>query len=167
YDRLTRNWQGQAVEEERAERNLSRLGPAIALVYAVAFSFVSWDFVMSLEPHWFSTLIGPYFFMGAFLGGIALTALVAVIYRRTLGLENALIPPQFHDLGKMTFGFCVFWAYMFWSQYLVIWYGQLPWEQTFVIHRLSQPYTPFAIFMFFGLFVIPFFGLLGVKPKKT
>ncbi|HLU25277.1 MAG TPA: hypothetical protein VKZ58_06180 [Longimicrobiales bacterium] len=167
YDRLTRNWQGQAVEEERAERNLSRLGPALALVYAVAFSFVAWDYVMSLEPHWFSTLIGPYFFMGAFLGGIALTALTAVICRGTLGLEKALVPPQFHDLGKMTFGFCVFWAYMFWSQYIVIWYGQLPWEQAFLIHRLSKPYGPFALFVFLGLFVIPFFGLLGVKPKKT
>src|SRR5690606_25704192 len=83
------------------------------------------------------------------------------------GLERAIEPPQFHDLGKLTFSFCIFWAYLFWSQYLVIWYGKLPWEQAFVIHRLQQPYAPVAVLVFFALFVLPFFGLLGVRAKKT
>src|SRR5690606_30872885 len=65
YDRLTRDWQGQAAEEERAHQKLSRFGPALALVYAIGFSFIAFDLVMSLEPHWFSTLIGPYFFTAA------------------------------------------------------------------------------------------------------
>jgi hypothetical protein len=167
YDRLTRDWQGQAAEEERAHQKLSRFGPALALVYAIGFSFIAFDLVMSLEPHWFSTLIGPYFFMAALLGGIAATAVLTIIYRGRLGLERAIEPPQFHDLGKLTFAFCIFWAYLFWSQYLVIWYGKLPWEQAFVIHRLQQPYAPVAVLVFFALFVLPFFGLLGVRPKKT
>ncbi|MBI4543709.1 MAG: hypothetical protein HY703_00760, partial [Gemmatimonadetes bacterium] len=110
---------------------------------------------------------GPYFFMAAFLGGIAATALLTVVYRRGLELGSAIQPPQLHDLGKLTFAFCVFWAYLFWSQYLVIWYGLLPREQSFVIHRLSAPFTPLAVLVFFCLFVIPFFGLLGATPKRT
>lgn len=167
YDRLSRGWLGQREEEEQAHRKISRLGPALAVVYAIGFSFIAWDLVMSLEPHWFSTLIGPYFFMAALLGGIAATAVLTIIYRGRLGLADAIDPPQFHDLGKLTFAFCIFWAYLFWSQYLVIWYGKLPWEQAFVIHRLEQPYTPLAVLVFFTLFVLPFFGLLGVRPKKT
>ena len=167
YDRLTRDWKGQREEEELAHRKIARLGPALAVVYAIGFGFLAWDLVMSLEPHWFSTLIGPYFFMAAILGGIAATAVLTIIYRGRLGLAEAIDPPQFHDLGKLTFGFCIFWAYLFWSQYIVIWYGKLPWEQAFLIHRLDQPYAPLAVLVFFSLFVLPFFGLLGVRPKKT
>src|SRR5690606_41031808 len=105
-DRLTRDWQGQAAEEERAHQKLSRFGPALALVYAIGFSFIAFDLVMSLEPHWFSTLIGPYFFMAALLGGLAATAVLTIIYRGRLGLADAIDPPQFHDLGKLTFAFC-------------------------------------------------------------
>ncbi|MBI4544556.1 MAG: hypothetical protein HY703_05115, partial [Gemmatimonadetes bacterium] len=103
YARLTRGWQGQEVEEARAHRNLSRLSPVLALTYAIVFSIVAVDFVMSLEPEWFSSLIGPYFFMAAFLGGIAATALLTVVYRRGLELGSAIQPPQLHDLGKLTF----------------------------------------------------------------
>src|SRR5690606_37047833 len=106
YDRLTRGWLGQREEEEQAHRKISRLGPALALVYAVGFSFIAWDLVMPLEPHWFSPLIGPYFFMAALLGGIAATAVLTIIYRGRLGLADAIDPPQFHDLGKLTFAFC-------------------------------------------------------------
>lgn len=167
YGRVTGGWENQAAEELRAQSKLSKLAPAFALIYAVGFSFVAWDFIMSLEPHWFSTLIGPYYFMGGFLGGIAATAIVALVYRSRLDLGHYIGGASLHDLGKLTFGFCVFWAYLFWSQYIVIWYGNLPWEQEFVIHRLQDAYQPLAILVFLCLFVVPFFGLLGVAPKKS
>ncbi|MGH7475708.1 MAG: hypothetical protein ACRELD_05420 [Longimicrobiales bacterium] len=166
-DFLTRRWQGQEVEEARATRKLSRLAPVLVLVFAAGMSFVAWDFVMSLEPEWWSTLIGPYFFMAAFLGAVAATAIGAAFYRRRFGLEEIIQPPHLHDLGKLTFGFCVFWAYLFFSQYIVIWYGQLPIEQDFVIHRLEPPFKWLSVAVLFGLFVVPFFGLLGVAPKKN
>lgn len=165
YDRLTRGWLGQEAEETRAQRRIAVLGPIICLVYAVAFSFVSWDFVMSLEPEWFSTLIGPYFFMGAVLGGIAATVILTVAYVRALNVD-VVQPSQMHDIGKLTFAFCVFWAYLLFSQYIVIWYGLLPVEQSFVIHRFEPPYTHLAQVVFLCLFVLPFFGMLGVVPKK-
>lgn len=159
-------WRGQEEEERESHKRLARLGPILAIVYAAAMSVVAWDYVMSLEAGWFSTLIGPYYFMAAFLGGIAATTLLAVIVRSRLGLQDVILPPHFHDLGKLTFAFCVFWAYLFWSQYIVIWYGQLPWEQSFLVHRLTAPYTALSVAVLGLLFVAPFFALLGVGAKK-
>lgn len=167
YDRLTRGWQGQETEEARAHRKLSVLAPVVALAYVFAMSVLVFDFVMSLEVQWFSTLLGPYFFMGAFLGGIAATTVVTLFVRSRLGLEDWITGSNIHDLVKLLFGFCVFWAYLFWSQYLVIWYGNLPNEQIFLTNRLGAPYRTLSIAVFFMLFIIPFFSLMGVKPKKA
>jgi hypothetical protein len=166
YDRLARGWQGQELEERIADRRLGVIGPVFAILYAIAMSFLAFDFVMSLEPHWLSTLIGPYFFMAALLGGIAATAILTTLYMRTLRLEPVILPNHFHDLGKLTFAFCIFWAYLFFSQFIIIWYGNLPHEQAFIIHRFGTPYKTIAQLVFLGLFVIPFGGLLGVTPKK-
>jgi hypothetical protein len=166
YDRIASNWRGQEVEEATAHRRIAVLGPIFALAYAAALTFVAWDMVMSLEPHWFSTLIGPYFFMAGLLGGIAATVIMVVLYMRTLGLESIILPTHFHDLGKLTFAFCIFWAYLFFSQFIVIWYGMLPHEQEFIAHRFGTPYRTVAQAVFACLFVLPFFGLLGVAPKK-
>jgi Ni/Fe-hydrogenase subunit HybB-like protein len=167
YDRMTRNWRGQEAEEAHAHQVLSKLAPALALLYAVAMSVVAFDFVMSLEPHWFSTLIGPYFFMGAFLTGLTVTAITTLAYVRKLGLPDVVSDSQFHDLGKLTFGFTVFWGYLFFSQFIVIWYGLLPGEQSFVVHRFTPPFSIITKLVGIGVFVIPFFGLLGVAPKKN
>jgi hypothetical protein len=166
-DRLTRGWQGQELEEARASRKMSVLAPALAIMYALAYSFVAFDFVMSLDPHWLSMLIGPYVFMAAFLGGIAATVIVTLLYRSSLKLHEYVEGSNLHDLGKLFFAFSVFWAYLFWSQYIVIWYGNLPHEQVFLVNRMEDPYRMLSLIVVFAMFVIPFAGLLGVKPKKT
>ncbi len=167
FELLTRDWRGQEQEEERAHRRMTVFAPALAITYAVAFGLVGIDFVMSLDPHWLSMLIGPYVFMAAFLGGIAATAVLTLLYRRRLSLHEYMAGNNLHDLGKLFFAFSVFWAYLFWSQYIVIWYGNLPHEQIFLVHRLEPPYRLLSVLVLFTLFVIPFFGLLGVKPKKA
>lgn len=167
YARLARGWRGEAAEEERAHRRLLVTGPILALTWAVATSVVAFDFVQSQDPHWFSTLIGAYFFMAGFLGGISVTIVFTVVYRGRLGLDRVILPPQFHDLGKLQFAFCVFWAYLFWSQFIVIWYGLLPWEQSFLVERLGPPFDGISMLVFFSVFVLPFFGLLGATPKRT
>jgi hypothetical protein len=99
YLGLTARWRGQEAEELRSHRRLLVLAPALAMTYALAMSMIAWDFVMSLEPHWFSTLLGPYFFMGAFLGGIMATALMTLLYRDQFELGR--IRRHAHDLGKL------------------------------------------------------------------
>jgi hypothetical protein len=167
YARLTRDWRGQEAEETLAAKKLAVLGPVIAALYAISFGVVAWDFVMSLEPHWFSTMIGPYFFMGAFLGGIAATVVLAVLYVLRGNARLIIEPVTLHDIGKLMFGFCVFWAYLFYSQFIVIWYGLLPIEQAWLVHRFGQPFQPLMALVFACLFIFPFFGLMGVTPKRT
>jgi hypothetical protein len=166
-DRLTRRWTNEESEEQRAHRILARLGPAVALAYVVAFTFVAIDLVMALDPNWLSMLIAPYIFMAAFLGGIAATVVLMLIYRRHLVLTEYIEGSTLHDMGRLMFGFCVFWAYLFWSQYIVIWYGNLPYEQIFLIPRVQEPYLSVSLLVFFSLFVIPFAGLLGARAKRT
>lgn len=166
YERITRGWRGQEAEELASHRRISVLGPIMAFTYALAWSVVAWDLVMSLENHWFSTMIGPYVFMGAFLTGIAITALTTVVYGRRAGFRENLLPNHYHDIGKLTFAFCVFWAYLYFSQFIVIWYGQLPVEMTFFNHRFAPPFRIISQIVFALVFVIPFFGLMGVTAKK-
>ena len=165
---LARDWRGQEAEEVRSYRRMARLGPAIVLVYAMVMSVVSYDWIMSLEPHWFSTLFGAWFFMGAFWGGIAATALLVTWLKRkveTADVNMGIL--QLHDLGKLTFAFCVFWAYLFWSQYIVIWYGKLPWEQSWIVTRSGEAWGGLSAAVVVLCFVLPFAGLLGRKPKVT
>lgn len=166
YHRLTRDWRGEDAEDLRSYKKIAVLGPLTAAIWAVSFGVLAWDFVMSLEPHWFSTMIGPYFFMAGFLGGIAATAVCCVLYVTKYGQGDIIQPSNFHDLGKMTFGFVVFWAYLFYSQFLVIWYGLLPIEQDWLVHRFGLPFQRGMSFVFFCMFAVPFFGLLGAAPKK-
>ncbi len=167
YARFTRGYRGQEREEVRSYQKLARLAPLLGITWALAFGVLAWDFVMSLEPHWFSTMIGPYFFMGGFLGGIAATTMACIFYALRGGQDDVIHPTNFHDLGKMLFGFCVFWAYLFYSQFIVIWYGLLPIEQDWLIHRLNATFEPIMVTVVCGLFLFPFFGLLGVAPKRT
>ena len=166
YSKLSKDWRGVEEEELRSYRKIAKLGPLTAAVWAIAFGVIAWDFIMSLEPHWFSTMIGPYFFMTGFLSGIAATGLICALYVLRNNQGDVLHATTFHDIGKLTFGFCVFWAYLFYSQFIVIWYGMLPVEQAWINHRFGMPFQPFMIAVFFCLFVLPFFGLLSATPKK-
>ena len=163
---LTRGWMGQEKEEVRSYKRMTVIAPAFVIIYAVVMTMLSYDWVMSLEPHWFSTMFGPWFFMGAFWIGIAATALWSVYLRtqheafhRYIGLQ------QRHDIGKLAFAFCVFWTYLFFSQYIVIWYGKLPWEQAWIIRRSDEVWGGLSGLVILLCFVIPFAGLIGRTPK--
>ena len=165
-ERLTTGWLGQEAEEVRSWHRMQTLAPLLVLVYAAVMSMFAIDWAMSLEPHWFSSLFGGWFFMGAFWTGIAVTAVAVCLlipihpdFRHAMGLQ------QRHDLGKLAFGFAVFWTYLFWSQYLVIWYGKLPWEQAWMVRRAGDPWGLMSGLTIILCFVIPFAGLLGRRPK--
>ena len=168
HARLTQGWLGQEVEEVNSYRRMTTLAPAFVILYAVVMSIFSYDWVMSLEPHWFSTMMGPWFFMGAFWSGIAATACAVIFLKKRDEVANkAMGRQQLHDLGKLTFAFSVFWAYLFFAQYLVIWYGKLPWEQLWIIHRAEEPWGKWSALLIVMCFVVPFAGLIGRKAKMT
>ena len=165
-ERLMQGWGGQEQEEVSSYRRMTTLGPAFVLFYALTMTVISYDWVMSLEPHWFSTMMGPWFFMGAFWGGIAATALWS-LYLRTKdeALQKHIGLQQRWDLGKLAFAFCVFWTYLFFSQYIVIWYGKLPWEQAWIIRRSGEAWGGYSALVVVLCFIVPFAGLIGRKPK--
>ena len=104
--------------------------------------------------------------MGSFLAALMALAVLAVILRRRMSLEGLFSAKQQHDLGKLCFGFTVFWAYLMWAQFLVIWYGNMPEETFFIFYRLIGPWKPVGVAVFLLVFLVPFIGLLGVRPKK-
>jgi len=130
-------------------------------------TLVAFDGIMALQPHWFSNLLGGWIFMGAFLGAHMLLALLMIHGAKHLGVSDLVSPKQRHDLGKLCFGFSVFWTYLMWAQFLVIWYGNLPEETGFVFARLWGHWLPVGVAVLWGMFILPFFGLLGVRPKKV
>lgn len=167
YERLTGAYDGTPASLEAQEDRIAVLAPLYAVLYAVVFTMLAFDGIMALQPHWFSNLLGGFFFMGSFLGALMLLALLALYGARHLGVVDLVSAKQRHDLGKLCFGFTVFWAYLMWAQFLVIWYGNMPEETGFVFARLWGPWLPVGRLVFIGLFLIPFIGLLGVAPKKT
>jgi hypothetical protein len=167
YERWTRAYDGTPAATLAHDEHLHRLAPLFVVLYAVVFSLVAFDGIMALQPHWFSNLLGGFYFMGSFLGAHMLLALMSVYGAAHLGIGDLVSPKQRHDLGKLCFGFTVFWTYLMWAQFLVIWYGNLPEETGFVFARLWGDWRPVGVTVLVGMFLIPFFGLLGVAPKKT
>jgi Ni/Fe-hydrogenase subunit HybB-like protein len=159
-------YDGSLESQIRQERRVRKLAPMYIVTYALVMTIVAFDFIMALQPHWFSNLLGGFFFMGAFLSAHMLLALLMMYGGKAVGVSDLISGKQRHDLGKLCFGFTVFWAYLMWSQFLVIWYGNLPEETGFVFARLYGPWLPVGRAVLVGLFIIPFVGLLGVKPKK-
>lgn len=163
------NWDRMLSGYDEAANHASiyRLAPIYAVTYALVMTMVAFDGVMALQPHWFSNLLGGWFFMGAFLAGHTLLALLMLYGSKALDIREFISAKQRHDLGKMIFGFTVFWTYLMWAQYLVIWYGNMPEETGFVFSRVWGEWRPVGGAVFLGMFVIPFAGLLSVGAKKT
>ena len=110
-------------------------------------------------------LFGGFFAWGGFLSAISVTAILTVLHRNFPGLEGSITKDRLHDLGKMIFAFSIFWMYLFFSQYIVIWYGKLPWEQAWIIRRSGIVWGDFSTLTVVLCFLVPFIGLMGRQPK--
>jgi hypothetical protein len=140
-------------------------GPAI-IVLALTSSFASVDWIMSLTPHWYSTIFGVYFFAGAFVGFIALLSVMAVAMRQAGLLDTVVTAEHLHDLGKLLFAFTAFWAYIAFSQFFLIWYANLPEETVWYEARLKGSWTAVSLLLMAGHFGAPFFYLMGRAVKR-
>jgi len=147
--------------------NKALIHSAIFLIlFAITVSVASWDWMMSLEPHWFSTMYGVYAFAGIFIGGWAVLTLTTV-QLKSRGYFSAVTEEHYHDLGKYLFAFSVFWGYIWFSQFLLIWYANLPEEVSHFYVRTQGAWQPI-----FGLnlllnFVLPFFILMTSTAKRN
>ncbi len=179
----TSGWRGDEEEQAATADRLRVLAPIVCLLFAFGYSFIGIDQVMSLSPTWFSNLFPAWWSWGGFLSAVCATTLITVLVRNSPGFEGAVTKDRLHDLGKMIFAFSIFWMYLFFAQYLVIWYGNMP-EETFFLKdrlgsqflqdtryfvwdRISEPYVKLSLATWACCWIIPFVVLLGQAAKKT
>lgn len=140
---------------------------AIGLVLgAITTAFAGMDILMSLDPHWFSTIFGIYFFAGSFMVIMAVMALTGMLLQRFGMLKGVIRVDHYQDLGKFLFGFTVFWAYIAFSQYMLIWYGNLPEETLFYRYRMENGWETYSAVLLLGHFILPFMILIGRWAKR-
>lgn len=141
-----------------------KLSIIFLVLFAVTSSMSAWDFVMSIDSHWFSTLFGWYTFAGIFVSAISVMSLI-IVYLRSQGYLQHLNDSHLHDVGKFMFAFSIFWTYLWFAQFMLIWYANLPEEVTYFMER-QEHYKTLFMANFFINFILPFIVLMTRDAKR-
>ena len=150
----------------RVQSRKSLWGGLYCFAFAVVLSLIGFDLVMSMDPHWVSTLFGAYHFVKAFYVGLGALIILAAIVHLRRGGGAGIAAAHFHDIGKLFFAFCLLWADFFYVQLTVIWYGNIPEETHYVILRtILPPWNSLAWTVFIMAFIIPFIVLINKRVK--
>ena len=171
---LTRYFLTHSLAQDRTAETaetlrMERLSPAAMLLFAATVTFAAIDWLMSLTPDWYSTIFGVYFFAGIAVAGLATLILTSLCLQATGRLTRVITVEHYHDLGKLLLTFVVFWGYIAFSQYLLIWYGDIPEETQWYLVRQTGGWKWISlVFLVGGNCLIPFCGLLPrfVKRQK-
>ncbi len=158
--------QDSSTDQKITVRNI-RISSFFMVVFALTVSFVGFDWIMSMSPHWFSTIFGVYFFAGATWVALAGLALAAVILNEKGYLSKKLTSDHFYSLGTLMFAFTCFWAYIAFSQYMLQWYGNLPEEIVFFTHRWVGGWKILSVALVLTHFVVPFILLISRQAKTN
>jgi hypothetical protein len=163
YSRKNCLAQDEATDNSYYKKNF-KLSAGFLVFFIVTESIMSWDWLMSLDPHWFSTLYGWYVFASFFVSGITMIAVVT-IYLKTKGYLEQVNSSHIHDLVKFMFGISVFWTYLWFSQFMLIWYANIPEEVTYFKTRIELYNLPFfgAVVM---NFIFPILILINTDFKR-
>ncbi len=145
----------------------TKLSAIFIPIFALTLTFSAIDWMMSLEAHWFSTMFGVYYFAGIFLGGISAITFLIVYLNEKGNLVKGLVPDHYYSFGVFMFGFVNFWAYIAFSQYMLIWYANLPEETIWFIHRWEGSWVAVSLIIIFIHFVIPFFVMVSQASKMN
>lgn len=144
-----------------------KLSAIFLILFSWAFTFVSFDLIMSLSPHWFSTIFGIYCWAGLFTSGLAMLVLWVVHLKKQGALQGFVNENHLHDLGALMFAFMVFWAYVAFSQFMLIWYANLPEETFFYIDRLQGGWKDVGILLILAKFALPFLLIIARFQKRN
>ena len=164
---ISRGWIRNKRSPEQVKKKMTIWAGLYILAFTLVLSLIGYDLVMSMDPHWISTLFGGYTFVKAFYVGLGALIILAAIIRIRKGNASGLEASHFHDIGKLFFAFCLLWADFFYVQLTVIWYGNIPEETHYVIERtVMVPWSTLAWTIFVICFIIPFVILLNKKVKS-
>jgi hypothetical protein len=153
--------------DPRYARRMQMLSGGGLLAYGLCITFASFDWMMSLEPHWFSTIYGVLIMGGQGLSALAFLIVVLVWLARRAPLRDIVVPSHFHDLANLMLAFVMLWAYFSFSQYLIIWSGNLPEEIAWYLHRLQTGWRFVAVTLVVFHFAVPFLLLLSRAVKRA
>ncbi|MCL5126889.1 quinol:cytochrome C oxidoreductase [Algibacter sp. L4_22] len=142
-----------------------RISAAFLVFFIYTESIMSWDWIMSVDPHWFSTLFGWYVFASMFVSGITVIALVT-IYLKSKGVLEFVNENHLHDVAKFMFAFSIFWTYLWFSQFMLIWYSNIPEEVTYFVTRFQDYQLPFLGMVVMN-FVFPLLLLMNADYKRV
>jgi hypothetical protein len=156
-------------KEKRHQVTLSLWGLSAGgiFLYALSQSFAAIDWLMSLQPHWYSTMFGVYYFAGSMVGFYSFLALSAMALQKGGMLKTAITTEHFHDIGKFMFGHTVFWAYVTFSQFMLIWYANMPEETEYFMVRMEGGWDKLSLAMPLIHFFIPFLFLISRHVKRS
>jgi hypothetical protein len=146
-------------------KRLRTLSAVFIVFFAVTSSVASWDWLMSIDAHWFSTLYGWYVLSSMLAAGTAMIILLLFMLKK-LGYMQHVNKEHIHDLGKYLFGFSIFWAYLWYSQYMLIWYANIPEETVYFYTRHRYFEQIFYVNVILN-FVVPFFALMTRSSKRS
>jgi hypothetical protein len=165
--RRTSRAQDSSAEPAAETMKMQRWSAPSILVTGITLTFAAFDWIMSLDAHWYSTIFGVYIFAGSFVSALALLALLSLLLEG-LGVYGPISTVEHrHDLGKLLFGFTVFWAYIGFCQYFLIWYAGIPEETVFFLRRWTGSWKLVSLALCVGHFVVPFVLLLGRSGKRN
>jgi hypothetical protein len=157
-----------AISSGRNTKNRSLFASLYLLSFVISQSLIAFDWVMSLEYPWISTLFGGYFIVESMYAGIALSGIYCFLFSFKPSDDNLMAAQEtLKDSATLMFGFSLFWVGLLYAQFLVIWYGNIPEETGFIIKRItSPPFREFSLFILIALFFIPFLVFLSRKAKS-
>ncbi len=158
--------QDQSGDAALTLRMVRRSGPALVL-FALTCSLAAMDLLMTLDPAWFSTIFGVYYFAGGFVTFHAVLTLLTMGLQRSGRLQHLVTAEHFHDYGKLMFAFTFFWAYIAFSQYMLYWYGNIPEETLWYLVRQSSGWGQIGLLLAVGAFLVPFLGLISRFAKRS
>ena len=144
-----------------------RWSAAYMIAFALTICFVAFDVIMSLEPHWYSTVFGIYYFAGSMLSCMAVLSLLVIILRCQPDLKKVVSDTHVTLLAKLMLTFCIFWAYIWFAQFMLIWYTNMPEETAYFLRRFHHGWKPLFFANLFLNWVVPFLGLLGYRAKRN
>ncbi len=163
---MKRSLQQDADGSEAHTVAMRKVSAPCIIFFSLTLSFAAFDWIMSTDPTWFSTIFGVYIFGGAVLSIHALLVISSVFLAKRNVLTNEINKEHYHDLGKFMTAFTVFWAYIAFSQFMLIWYANIPEETMWFHHRNTDAWQPWSYALIFTNFVIPFFGFLSRWTKR-
>ncbi|MDP6928920.1 MAG: hypothetical protein QF412_04380 [Planctomycetota bacterium] len=169
---ISRYFRGTSIRQDQSgdaslSLKMSRVAAPCMLLFALSITFAAVDWLMSLDPHWFSTIWGVYYFAGSFMTFLAFLGLVCMWLRRHGWLSQAINTEHYHDIGKLMFAFVVFWTYIAFSQFMLIYYANLPEETSFYQHRQEGSWLAIGKILVWGHFMIPFAFLISRHMKRA